>query len=57
MLENITAVTIDGITFLLKTGSTIIRPIETTIIISARVIWLTDILPVILKQKSQSKLK
>ena len=47
---NITAANIDGPTFRLNTGSTIIRAIDTTIIISALVIWLTDLLPVILMQ-------
>ena len=49
MLANMIAANIDGTTFLLNTGSTIIRPIDTTIMISALVIWLTDVLPVIFK--------
>ena len=52
-LANITAANIDGTTFLLNTGSTIIRAIDTTMMISALVIWLTDLLPVILMQESQ----
>lgn len=57
MLANITAANIDGPTFLLNTGSTIIRPMDTTIMISALVIWLTDVLPVIFNAIIPVKIK